>query len=77
MIAFDKNRINLLNRDFLEAIEYFFQSSYQFDLFEESHSKYNNKFNIVIANPPYVRTQILGSKESPILLKKIQLKRES
>lgn len=73
MLAFEKNRINLLNRDFLEAIE-ISSNSASGDLFERTHSKFNNKFNIVIANPPYVRTQILGSKKAQYYSKKFNLK---
>ncbi len=73
MLAFEKNRINLLNRDFLEAIEISSNPAIS-DLFEVSDSKYNNKFNIVIANPPYVRTQILGSKKAQYYSKKFNLK---
>jgi len=48
--------IHLINRDFLEyAI-----SIGRNDLF----SPQDDKFDIVIANPPYIRTQVLGSKNA-------------
>jgi adenine-specific DNA-methyltransferase len=37
-------------------------------------SAVNNSFDIVIANPPYVRTQLLGSEQAQVFAKKFNLK---
>lgn len=44
------------------------------DLFGEVLSPLNNYYDIVIANPPYVRTQILGSEQAQMLAQKFHLK---
>jgi hypothetical protein len=59
-LATHKN-ISLLNSDFLELyIENFAEK----DLFEQTNKLKMQKPNVIIANPPYVRTQVLGSSKS-------------
>jgi len=56
--------VTLCNADFL-ALEGVPPTS-QFRLFEDHNAEIHiaNSFDIVIANPPYVRTQVLGAKRS-------------
>lgn len=62
-----------IHEDFLNAISVTPQSSLL--LFPDNNkSLVNNSFDIVIANPPYVRTQILGTKQAQDLAKKFNLK---
>lgn len=63
----------LHHKDFLQAID-ISDSTGLPSLFEENKSELNNSFDIVIANPPYVRTQILGAEQAQILSKKFNLK---
>ncbi len=56
----DKN-ITLLNCDFLEL---YIQNFAEKDLFEQKNKSKIQKPNVIIANPPYVRTQVLGSSKS-------------
>ena len=67
--------IELIHGDFLETISLTNQSK-QIDLFdlEEVSDTLNNSADIVIANPPYVRTQILGTEKAQFLAKKFELK---
>ena len=67
------NSISLNNADFLEAIEI---KEQQASLFEQPSLKQsiNNTIDLVIANPPYVRTQILGAEKAQSLAKKFNLK---
>lgn len=71
---FGDNNVKLIHQDFLDSINV---SSYQkcLDLFDEyNKSSINNLFDIVIANPPYVRTQILGTQQAQELARKFNLK---
>jgi len=67
------NNIALNNADFLEAIDI---KEQQASLWEQPSLKtsINNTIDLVIANPPYVRTQILGAKKAQYLAKKFNLK---
>jgi len=75
--SFKKNNksisLSLINEDFLESIE---PEKSQLELsFEKmNESNINNSIDAIIANPPYVRTQILGSDYAQILSKKFNLK---
>jgi type I restriction-modification system DNA methylase subunit len=64
---------NLIQSDFLTQIEV---ENKTLSLFEDSNNQntLNNRFDLVIANPPYVRTQILGSNYSQEIAKKFNLK---
>lgn len=54
--------LELINSSFLDYVADNFGSvSVQKDIFDMSES---DKFDIIIANPPYVRTQVLGAKEA-------------
>lgn len=70
MEGFHNNK--LIHQDFLEAIDV--TTSKMPTLFDTFDSEVNNAFDIVIANPPYVRTQILGAKKAQDIAKKFNLK---
>lgn len=64
--------IDLIHQDFLSAIEI---ESEQLSLFDSvQNQNINGIADIVIANPPYVRTQILGSEQAQMLAQKFNLK---
>lgn len=77
-IAEDRARVNgfnnttFLHKDFLEVVDV--TSSKTPSLFDTFTSEINNAFDIVIANPPYVRTQILGTEKAQSIAKKFNLK---
>jgi type I restriction-modification system DNA methylase subunit len=60
--------INLVQQDFLESEGVVIEKS---DLFHQS--KQSELSDIIIANPPYVRTQILGTKKAQELAKRFNL----
>ncbi|WP_462249679.1 Eco57I restriction-modification methylase domain-containing protein [Ekhidna sp.] len=66
--------VDLIEGDFLEAISLTDQNK-QIDLFtsDEVSNTLNNSADIIIANPPYVRTQILGAEKAQLLAKKFGL----
>ncbi len=67
-----KEGTELKNADFLEEIDL---ATSQFSLnFAQVKSSVNNIADIVIANPPYVRTQVLGAQKAQALAKKFKLK---
>ena len=59
----------LIHKDFLQVIDV---SSSQNN--PGRKSPVNNSFDIVIANPPYVRTQLLGTEQAQELARKFNLK---
>ena len=63
--------VNLKHADFLEAINI---NNKQLSLFDEKSELISEFADIIIANPPYVRTQILGSEKAQLLAKKFDLK---
>jgi type I restriction-modification system DNA methylase subunit len=69
------NKTRLIHGDFLQTIDITPKQG-TLDLFAESGTKnfINGCFDIVIANPPYVRTQILGTALAQELSKKFNLK---
>lgn len=72
--CFENEKIKLVNEDFLESVNTSSVCNSP-SLFEEpSYSKINNSFDLAIANPPYVRTQILGSEQAQTLAQKFKLK---
>ncbi len=74
IMRFGAENTKLVHEDFLQAIDV---SSHQnsLDLFQEyNKSSVNNSFDIVIANPPYVRTQLLGTEQAQELARKFNLK---
>lgn len=58
-------QLNLIHGDFLDFCLNVNSSNCKYDL---------PKFDVIIANPPYVRTQVLGSEQSQILSKNFGLK---
>jgi len=62
-----------IHEDFLQAIE-LSQPQPVLNFFQKRNSSVNNSFDIVIANPPYVRTQILGTEKAQELARKFNLK---
>ena len=73
ILQFGIENTKLIHEDFLKAIDV---SSHQssLNLFQEHNkSSVNNSFDIVIANPPYVRTQILGTDQAQELARKFHL----
>jgi len=60
--------INILQQDFLESEGVIVEKS---DLFHQSEP--SELSDIIIANPPYVRTQILGTKKAQELAKRFNL----
>ena len=68
-----KPNISLNKADFLETIQI---QSQQTSLFDQPSSTQtiNNTIDLIIANPPYVRTQILGAEKAQALAKKFNLK---
>ncbi len=73
MISFGLKNVDLVKNDFLQAID-LTQKQLLFEFNSSVQSSLNNSFNIVIANPPYVRTQILGSQQAQELARKFNLK---
>lgn len=69
----ETTNISLKNADFLESISL---ESQQPSLFEELSAvqSINNTIDLIIANPPYVRTQVLGADKAQSLAKKFNLK---
>lgn len=65
--------VDLFHQDFLDTVEL---KKDQLSLFnsEKKYNSINDSADIVIANPPYVRTQILGSEKAQLLAKKFNLK---
>lgn len=66
------NNLKFIHQDFLDAIDV--TTSKAPSLFDAFNSEINNAFDIVIANPPYVRTQILGTEKAQSIAKKFNLK---
>ncbi len=65
----NKFQFDLKNNDFLEIAPI----TNEVNLFSQIKDK-TELFDIIIANPPYVRTQILGEKKSKEIAKKYKLK---
>lgn len=63
----------LHHSDFLEVVDVKNKGEV-LSLFDTCTSSVNNSYNIVIANPPYVRTQLLGTEQAQLLAKKFNLK---
>lgn len=63
----------LIQADFLKTID-IAKKQTSLDFSNKKRSLVNNSFDIVIANPPYVRTQLLGKDQAQDLAKKFDLK---
>lgn len=66
-------KTELHHKDFLQLID-ITTSGILPSLFDQNTSEVNNSYDIVIANPPYVRTQLLGTEQAQALSKKFNLK---
>ncbi|MBC8487519.1 MAG: N-6 DNA methylase [Bacteroidetes bacterium] len=64
---------NFILGDFLDIIE-LKEKQLSLDFNINSTQKFNEFADVIIANPPYVRTQILGSEQAQILARKFGLK---
>jgi adenine-specific DNA-methyltransferase len=73
LLCFGKEKYDLVHEDFLLSVDVSSAGNTP-SLFDECTSSVNNSFDIVIANPPYVRTQILGTKQAQNLARKFNLK---
>ncbi len=74
LLSFGNEKKELIHEDFLQSVDIpkAYDSLSLFDDF--TFSEVNNSFDIVIANPPYVRTQILGTEQAQNLARKFNLK---
>jgi adenine-specific DNA-methyltransferase len=73
MLQFGLGKNNLVQGNFLKAID-LTNDQGTLDFFSSEKSNINKAFDVVIANPPYVRTQILGTEQAQELAKKFNLK---
>lgn len=74
LLSLGNKKAKLVHEDFLQSVEVSSVCNTP-SLFDESLiSTVNNSFDIVIANPPYVRTQILGTEQAQNLARKFNLK---
>lgn len=73
LLKFGLEKIELTHEDFLMSVDVM-SICRTLSLFDEMTSLVNNSFDIVIANPPYVRTQILGTNQAQLLARKFNLK---
>jgi len=73
MLELGVGKSDFVHADFLQAID-ITPSQGTLDFFQEEKSAVNGRYDIVIANPPYVRTQILGTEQAQALAKKFNLK---
>ena len=73
LLCFGKKKSDLIHEDFLLSVDLSSTRNTP-SLFDECTSSVNNSFDIVIANPPYVRTQILGTEQAQNLARKFNLK---
>jgi len=72
--SFSNKKTDLILGDFLMLVDVS-NSKNPPSLFDAiSTSEVNNSFDVVIANPPYVRTQILGTEQAQNLARKFNLK---
>lgn len=73
LLRFGNEKSDLAHEDFLLSVDVSSVGNTP-SLFDECTSSVNNSFDIVIANPPYVRTQILGTEQAQNLARKFNLK---
>jgi len=72
-LQFGAEKTTFIHKDFLQVID-INHCQRCLDLFQKVQSPINNCFDVVIANPPYVRTQILGTEQAQELARKFNLK---
>lgn len=70
---FLKKKSNFIIGDYLKFVE-ITQNQIVANFLEEDEKSVNEFADIVVANPPYVRTQILGTEQAQFLAKKFDLK---
>lgn len=70
---FGKQKTNLVNGNFLEFVD-INQNQLALNFLGVKENGVNESSDIVIANPPYVRTQILGTEQAQLLAQKFDLK---
>jgi adenine-specific DNA-methyltransferase len=70
---FGQQKTSLVNGDFLELVD-INQNQLTLNFLGVKESGVNASADIVIANPPYVRTQILGTEQAQLLAQKFDLK---
>ncbi len=68
---FFNQNVNLSQKDFLEIVDI---KPSQISFFDQTENQINEFADIIIANPPYVRTQILGAEHAQNLAQKYNLK---
>jgi adenine-specific DNA-methyltransferase len=73
MCSFGLDNVVFVEDDFLQSVD-LTQEQLLFNFNSSLQSSLNNSFDIVIANPPYVRTQILGTEQAQNLARKFNLK---
>ncbi|MBX9852856.1 MAG: N-6 DNA methylase [Cytophagaceae bacterium] len=73
MLQFGSGKHDLVQGNFLKAID-LTEDQITLNFFSSEKSDINKAFDVVIANPPYVRTQILGTEQAQELAKKFNLK---
>lgn len=73
LLRFGDKKSGVVHKDFLQAVDITLPQQ-SLDLFQEIPSLLNHYFDLVIANPPYVRTQILGATRAQALARKFHLK---
>lgn len=69
--ALKEANLELSEEDFLELID--IQNESDLDIIENDNKKKREFADIIIANPPYVRTQILGAEKAQKIAKKFNL----
>ncbi|MEP7128619.1 MAG: N-6 DNA methylase, partial [Chitinophagales bacterium] len=72
-LQFGKHNVNFVNGDFLKFVEVN-QNQLALNFIVANENGINETADIVIANPPYVRTQILGTEQAQLLAQKFNLK---
>lgn len=70
---FGKQKNNFINGDFLKVVD-INQNQLALNFLGTKDNSVNESADIVIANPPYVRTQILGTEQAQLLAQKFDLK---
>ena len=78
LLKFSPSNVKLNHVDFLESIDINNTQNQMpigfFDAVNPTTEKLNNSSDLIIANPPYVRTQILGADRAQNIAKKFNLK---
>lgn len=72
-MQFGSQKTKFVKGDFLELVN-INQNQLSLNLFGGNDNVINESVDIVIANPPYVRTQILGTAQAQLLAQKFDLK---